>query len=103
LAGIHDQILILSARLWAISPQTVDNNRTLVKRRSLPFPVLADPEQLVIKEWGVFNDDDPLGRPIPHPATYIINRDAQIHWAYIGKSTRDRPDSDEILKQLNQL
>jgi peroxiredoxin len=95
--------LTLSAQIWAISPQTVDKNQTLVKRRSLPFPILADPKQLVIRKWGVFNDDDPKGRPIPHPATYIIDRDAQIYWAHIGKSTRDRPGSEDILEQLRRL
>ena len=103
LAKVHDQIAALKATLWAISPQAADVNHTLVERRELPFPVLSDPEQAVIREWGLFNDHDPKGRLIPHPATYIVGTDGLITWSHIGKSTRDRPTTDVVLDQLSAL
>jgi peroxiredoxin len=103
LAKVYDEIAVLNATLWAISPQTADVNFTLVERRGLPFPVLSDPDQAVIREWGLFNDDDSRGRLIPHPATFIIGTDGLVAWSHIGKSTRDRPTADVVLDQLSSL
>ena len=97
------QISEYAANVWAVSPQDVEANRALVKRRDLSLNILSDARLDVASAWGVFDHDDPKGRSIPIPATYIINDSGFVAWRYIGKSTRDRPESDEILYQLAQL
>jgi peroxiredoxin len=103
LARIYDQFEELGASLWAISPQSVEKNRVLVERRGFPFPILSDDDQDVIRRWGVFNDEDPKGRAIPYPATYLIDQKGRITWVHIGQSTRDRPASDDILLQIKRI
>jgi peroxiredoxin Q/BCP len=103
LAKIYAQFEELGVSLWAISPQSVEKNRVLIERRELPFPILSDADQKVIRQWGVFNDEDPKGRAIPYPATYLIDQKGWITWVHIGQSTRDRPSSDEILLQIKQI
>ena len=78
-------------------------NRTLVKRRDLSFSILSDARLDVARAWGVFDHDDPKSRSIPIPATYVVDESGFIAWRFIGKSTRDRPEPDEILYQLAQL
>lgn len=103
LATICEQIVAAGADLWTISPQDVVTNRGLRQRRELPFPILADDDQSVIHQWGIFNFDDPKGRAIPHPATFVIDREGLVAWAYVGKATRDRPAPDAILAAVQDV
>ena len=81
----------------AISPQNLEANQGLRERRELPFPILADSEQAVIHEWGLFNDLDPQKRDIPYPAVYVVARNGRIAWSHLGIATRDRPSAGEVV------
>lgn len=94
---MYTQFTEAGAVIWAISPQTTVENGNLKERRDLPFPVLADADQAVIHEWGLFNALDPRQRAIPYPATYIINQQGEVAWRHLGLQTRDRPTPAEIL------
>ncbi len=69
----------------------------------MPFPILADDDQTVIHQWGIFNFDDPKGRAIPHPSTFVIDQDGLVAWSYVGKTTRDRPTPDAILAAVQDV
>jgi peroxiredoxin len=100
LAQVLDQIQAKDAALWAISPQNIAANQSLRERHGLPFPILADADQTVIRQWGLFNDLDPKQRPIPYPATYIVGANGRIHYRNLGLNTRDRPTPAEIIANL---
>lgn len=87
----------MGGELLAVSPQDVAANEGLRGRRSLPFPILADADQAVIRAWGLFNDQDPKERLIPYPAVYVVGQDGRISWAHLGIATRDRPTAGEVL------
>jgi peroxiredoxin len=103
LAKVYDQIQALGADLWAISPQTIADNQNLQQRRNLPFPILADPDQAVIRSWGLFNHDDPQHRAIPYPASYVVGKNGRIHYAHLGLITRDRPTPGQLLAALKTV
>jgi peroxiredoxin len=86
-----------------VSPQDILTNQALQERRSLPFPILADSDQTVIRSWGIFNHDDPKSRAIPHPSTYLVASDGQIAWAHVGSTARDRPESSKVISELERL
>ena len=100
LAQVLDQIQAKGAALWAISPQEAAANQALRERRDLPMPILADADQAVIRQWGLFNQQDPKQRPIPYPATYIVGQNGRIHWRNLGLAARDRPTPAEIIAAL---
>jgi peroxiredoxin len=103
LARIYDDILAAGADLWAISPQDGEHNQALREKRELPFPILADEDQAVIETWGIFNYRDPKGRPIPYPATYVLEKDGRIAWRYLGLIARQRPTPGAILAAVTDL
>ena len=39
----------------------------------IEYELLTDPEHMVIDRYGLFNPDEPKHRPVPHPATYVID------------------------------
>jgi peroxiredoxin len=95
-----DKIEAKGAKIWAISPQTVELNLALQERRDVGFPILADPDQATIRAWGVFDALDPKERAIPYPATYIVGEEGRVVWAHVGASTRDRPTVGEIIANI---
>lgn len=72
-------------------------------RRNLQFPILADSNHEVIRRWRIFDNEDPKERAIPYPSTFIVGSDGRIKWSYIGRSSRDRPEIDEILERLADI
>jgi peroxiredoxin len=83
--------------LAGISVDSVDQNRAMVDKLLLPFPLLSDPDGRVIKEWNVWMDGD---GGIARPSIFAIRRDGSIAWEYVGRDFADRPTDDELFNSL---
>lgn len=71
--------------------------------RILDFPLLSDPDHAVIARYGLLNQQDPRGMPIPHPTTFVIDRDGVVRWKFIEINYKIRPTNEDILGALNAL
>jgi peroxiredoxin len=80
-------------RVAAICVDTVEQNRAMVDKLLLPFPVLSDPDAAVIEPWGVLNAAE---RGIAKPALFLVLPDWSIAFEYIGVDFTDRPADDEL-------
>ena len=69
----------------------------------LDYTFLSDPDARVINRYGLFNQDDPRGRAIPHPTTYVIDTDGVIRWKMTEINYRIRPENSDILAALLQI
>lgn len=69
----------------------------------LDYMLLSDPDAAVINRYGLFNQDDPRGRAIPHPTTYVIDRDGVVRWKMTEVNYRIRPENEDILAALEDL
>ncbi|MBT8488868.1 MAG: redoxin domain-containing protein, partial [Gemmatimonadetes bacterium] len=69
----------------------------------LDYALLSDPGAAVINRYGLFNQDDPRGRAIPHPTTYVIDKDGVVRWKMTEVNYRIRPENDDILEALSEL
>jgi peroxiredoxin Q/BCP len=83
--------------LAGISVDPVENNRAMVDKLLLPFPLLSDPEGRVIKEWGVWTDAE---GGIAKPSIFAVRKDRSIAWRYVGNDYADRPTDDELFDSL---
>ena len=70
---------------------------------TLDYTLLSDPGAAVINRYGLFNQDDPRGRAIPHPTTYVIDRDGVVRWKMTEVNYRIRPTNEDILAALAEL
>jgi len=84
----------------AIVVDPVENNRAMVEKLVLPFPILSDPESRVISEWGLLNERE---GNIAKPAILGIRRDSSIGYTYIGTDFADRPSDDELFAGLKEV
>lgn len=92
-----DRFVTEGVSLAGISVDPIENNRAMVDKLLLPFPLLSDPEGGVIKEWDVWNEND---GGIAKPSVFAIRRDGSIGWAYVGRDFADRPTDDELFESL---
>lgn len=102
--------------LVAISPNTPDVSRELVDEAQLTFPVLSDHDNLVAKQFNLVYEMIPEhieyyrdhGRDIgalngteawelPVPATYVIDRDGVIRYAFVDLNHRVRAEPSEVV------
>jgi peroxiredoxin len=111
------QIKAAGASLVAISPEKPDDTLSTVEKNALAFHVLSDVEQKVGRAFGIvydFTDElrgayQGFGRDIPAlngtpgewalpvPATYVVDRDGTIIYAYANVDYRERGDPRDVL------
>ncbi|CAL9494773.1 peroxiredoxin-like family protein [Streptomyces sp. enrichment culture] len=116
----HDAITARGARLVAVSPQIPDESLSLTEKHGLAFDVLSDIGSDTAKQYGLafdLPDDlaavyDKLGfdlqrvndghpRTLPLPATYVIDRDGVIRWAFVDTDYTTRAEPADILSALD--
>ena len=116
------EIAVAGASLVAISPEKPDDTLSTAEKNALTFQVLSDVGQKVGRAFGLvyeftdelksayqgFGLDIPArnGAPdewaLPVSATYVIDRDSSIIYAYTDVDYRDRIDPRDVLKILTQ-
>jgi peroxiredoxin len=58
---------------------------------------------MVIDRYGLFNDADPRGRQITHPATFIIDKEGMVRWRFVEVDYRVRPSNEDLLNVLSGI
>jgi peroxiredoxin len=119
---ILPEIAAAGASLVAISPEKPDDTLSTVEKNALRFELLSDLGQKVGRAFGLvyefteelkqayhgFNLDIPArnGTPgewaLPVSATYVIDRDGSIIYAYTDVDYRDRADPRDVLQVLTK-
>ncbi|GAB3155304.1 peroxiredoxin-like family protein [Microbispora hainanensis] len=118
----HDEIIALGARLVAVSPQIPDESLSLKEKHELDFEVLSDVGSDTAKQYGLAFDlshelaavYDTLGfdlqrvngghpRTLPIPATYVIDRQGTIRWAFADADYTRRAEPEDVLRALADL
>lgn len=96
--------------LVAISNEAPEQGVNLLAKLRLPYYLLTDTQSKVISLYGVRVKKRELAdipallgrrRDYAMPAVFIINKQGNLAWNYIGKTYRDRPDNKKILAHLN--
>jgi peroxiredoxin len=64
--------------------------------RDCPFPILLDIDLQAVDALGIRAN-------LSKPATYIIDAAGQVRYAYVGKTTSDRPSVKALLDQLDAI
>ena len=88
----------LGARLWGISPQGLDSHERFAAKRSLSFPLLADPDRVAIKAYGV---NGPLGHT--KRSVFVLDGEGVVRWAHVSSLGITYQDADTIAAALNAL
>jgi peroxiredoxin len=93
----------LGATILAVSPDGPEQSQALAEAQELAFALLSDPELRVADLYGVRHEDEPRGRLIPRPATFVLDAAGKVQYAYVGENPSDRPDEAELLAVVRSL
>ncbi len=118
----HNSIIKgLGAQLIALTPELPDKSLSTVEKNKLDFKVLSDPNLTVSSNYKlVFTLDSETAtryeskfklsevngnkkNQLPIPATYVIDTNGTIVYAYVNPDYRQRANPDDIIKALQKL
>lgn len=109
------------AKFIALSPELPDKSLSTAEKNHLPFSVLSDINNEVARKYdlvfkldsktaGMYEEKFGLSdyngnknAELPIPATYIIDRNGIVRYAYINPDYRLRANPDDVLMHLNQI
>ncbi|MEI6890930.1 MAG: peroxiredoxin-like family protein [Pontiella sp.] len=110
----------LGATLLALSPELPDQSLSTAEKNELEFEVLSDINNTVAREYGLvyqltdevaaiyedkfglseYNGND--SNELPLSATYVINQDGKIIYAFIDSDYRNRAEPSDISAALRK-
>mgnify|MGYP000210769356 CR=1 FL=1 len=112
----------LGANLVGISPELPDNSISTAEKHALEFDVLSDVGNIVARDYGIVMDVPASMRPLylqwgldvpsangddtwelPIPATYVIDSDGTIVFAFVNKNYTERLEPEEIINALKTI
>ncbi len=110
------------ATLVAISPNQPDESLGLIEKHELTFPVLSDQDNVVAKQFNLVYEMEPgiveyyrnMDRDIgamngsevwelPVPATYVIDSDGVIRFAFVDLNHRVRAEPADVVAVVASL
>lgn len=96
-----------TTELVTVAPEGREDLQKMVDRISAEdgkkpdYVFLSDPGHRVIDRYGLLNPSDQRG--IPHPTTYVIDRQGVVRWKFTEVNYRIRPTNEMILHALREL
>ena len=69
----------------------------------LPFPLLADTDEQVIKRYGLLHPKAHGGADIARPAVLLLDGQGVIRWAMFTDNFRVRAHPEALLQAARQL
>ncbi|MAC84939.1 MAG: alkyl hydroperoxide reductase [Arcobacter sp.] len=117
----NNELKQLGAKLIAISPQSPDASLSTKEKHDLQFEVLSDTNNKIAKDYGLvfslaeelrpiyksFNIDIPASNDddsyeLPMPATYVINKNKEIIFAFIDEDYTKRCEPQDIIDAIKK-
>jgi peroxiredoxin Q/BCP len=86
-----------NAQILAVAVQDQAGAQQAAAETGAAYPILADPDHRMTEAYGVFNTQ---GDNVATPAVFIIDKNGQIAWSYIGQGVSDRPSNQTILDNV---
>jgi DsbC/DsbD-like thiol-disulfide interchange protein len=84
----------------AVSYDSIAILHNFAERRGIHFPLLSDPDSMVIRELGILNETLPKDTPffgVPYPGSFVLNAQAVITAKYFEDDYRERDTSADVL------
>jgi len=84
----------------AIVADRREKMRRYIEETGLPFDVLIDERQDVIRAYGVWHRFGFVVRSVARPAAFLIDPDGSIRASWIGSNQTQFPSAEEILERV---
>jgi peroxiredoxin len=99
----YSEIRSRGGEVVAVYPGKPEYLRPYYLQRKIPFPILADERSTAIDAYGVRNTWALFHRRIPHPATYVIDRDGIVRFADVRRQHYFRVPVGTLIAKVDEL
>ena len=104
LAAKYDEFKSRGAEVLLVVPGPSDKAAEFAKQvqsqadagKAMPYPVCVDKDCSACDRLGIRGD-------LAKPSTFILDPNGEVAYAYVGKSTSDRPSVAALLKEVDKL
>ncbi|MDY7083272.1 MAG: redoxin domain-containing protein [Halobacteria archaeon] len=101
---VRDREWADEATVVGISVSSPYEHKTFIEERGIDYWLFSDPQNGVAEEYGIVNDLDGMaGISEPRPATFLIDEERRVQYAWVAQKWPDFPDYDEIEDELAGL
>jgi len=82
----------------------VEDNKKVVEKLGLAYPILSDADRRVITDYGIVHSGASIdGGDIARPAIFIIGPDGRVKWRSLTENWRVRVHPDDVIDALDSL
>jgi peroxiredoxin len=99
----YDKFAALNAEIITISNDPLDKLAAHVEKKGREFPMLSDADGKVIKQYDLKNAWELFHHGVPHPATYIVDREGIVRFADVRQVFVVRTTVSTMLEELGKL
>lgn len=72
--------------------------------KAFEIQLLSDADHKVIDAYGLLNETAAKShRFLPHPTTYVIDRDGIVRWKFTEVNYKVRPSNQMVLREVEKL
>jgi peroxiredoxin len=103
LAALQPTFADAAIGIVMIVTQDAGSLRRRLEATPPPFPVLADEDRTVARDYGVFRAVSWDGIGVTRPAAFVIDSDGAIRFVYVGERDSDTPDARSLLRLATWL
>lgn len=93
-----DSFTSLHATVWGISPQGLDSHEGFARQHGLAFPLLADTDLAVTRQYGIGLGSSALRRSV-----FVIDAAGLVRWKHVTLVGLTFPRASLIAAQLTAL
>jgi thioredoxin-dependent peroxiredoxin len=99
----HAELAKAGAKVFGVSPDTVESHVKFRDKFSLNFPLLADPEHAVAERYGAWREKNMYGNKTMgiQRSTFLIDRDGNV--AKVWKAVKVDDHDTHVLAALAEL
>ena len=85
-----------------VSVQDAKSHQKFIEKNQLPFPLIADTENRLVQEFGVWGEKSMYGRKYmgTFRTTFIINEELIIEKVFLPKEIETKTPAEQILELL---
>jgi peroxiredoxin len=87
-----------------VSISTPYAHKRLIEERGMDYDLFADPANGVAEAYGIAHDLDGMaGVSEPRPATFLLDEDRTVQYAWVAEEWPDFPPYDDLEREIRAL
>ena len=103
LRDINEEFLAAGVMVLPLGTNSIRSHAAWKEAMRLPFPLLADEEAKVTREWNMACDDDDLLRNRACRGAFIIDRKGIVRYRWIPPTPHQGPDVPSLLRESTAI